>query len=48
MSNKWHGGKGDAPRSRVDYDKYRENFDKIFNKPSQPVDSKQEKKIKKS
>jgi hypothetical protein len=48
MSNKWHGGKGDAPRSGFDHKKYAENFDKIFNKSSQPVDSKQEKNLKKT
>lgn len=47
-SGKWHGGKGDAPRSGFDHKAYGENFDKIFKKPSQPVDSKQEKKDKKS
>jgi hypothetical protein len=37
-------GKGSAPRKGSDSKKYSENFDKIFKKPSQPVDSKQEKK----
>lgn len=30
MSNSWHGGKGDAPRSGFDHAKYAENFDRIF------------------
>jgi len=66
MSSKWHGGKGDAPRSGFDHQAYAENFDRIFNKHDkcgtdeccmtcdtavtntfQPVDSKQEKNIKK-
>jgi len=38
MSNKWHGGKGDAPRSGFDHQKYGENFDKIFNKKPQDTD----------
>ena len=44
LSN-WHGGKGSQPRL-VDSQKYSENFDKIFKKPSQPLDSKEEKKVK--
>ena len=63
MSGKWHGGKGDAPRSGFDHKAYAENFDHIFKKhdkcgtpeccgecdtastnPSQPLDSKEEKK----
>lgn len=35
MSESWSGGKGD--KSRVnDYDKYRANHDRIFNKPKKP------------
>lgn len=30
MAKQWHGGKGSDPRP-VDNDKYRENWDKIFN-----------------
>ncbi len=48
MSGKWHGGKGDSPRSKFDHEAYAENFDKIFKKPSQPLDSKEKKNIKKS
>jgi hypothetical protein len=44
MSKKWHGGKGDAPRSGFDHKKYSENFEKIFNKKSQVIDSKQKEK----
>jgi len=45
LSGKWHGGKGSFSRTK-DHEKYRDNFDKIFNKPSQPVDSKQENNLK--
>ena len=39
MSKKWHGGKGDAPRSGFDHKKYGENFDRIFKKKKEGKDN---------
>ena len=40
--NKWHGGKGSQPR-KVDAKKFSDNWDKIFNKPSQVTENPKEK-----
>ena len=32
MSDKWHGGKGDKPRTTNNQKQYRDNWDRIFGK----------------
>jgi hypothetical protein len=32
MSNRWHGGKGDAPRKSADRKAYEDGWDRIFGK----------------